>query len=138
MFLSLLLQLGLNRRIRQHQNYATLIDYTRYHPNTIPYTLDLDGKEHRYYIPEKVMELFDDEFDYREVANWQELTNLAVALFIGMAGEPATAPSGGGGESSTDNNWGCDKDEDDLRWARRCAEAATKKLGKQAKYGLRR
>lgn len=27
------------------------------------------------------MELFDDEFDYREVANWQELTNIAVAFF---------------------------------------------------------
>ncbi len=84
------------------------------------------------------MDLFNDEFDYREVANWQELTHLAVALFIGMAGGPATAPSGGSGGSSTDNNWGCDKDEDDLCWARRCAKAATQKLGKQPKYGLRR
>lgn len=31
-----------------------------------------------------------------------------------------------------------DKDEDDLRRARRCADAATKKLGKQPKSGLRR
>ncbi len=67
------------------------------------------------------MELFEDEFGYREVANWQDLTNLAVALFIGMVGGPATALSGDGGGSSTGNNWGRDKDEDDLRWARRCA-----------------
>ncbi len=67
------------------------------------------------------MELFEDEFDYREVANWEELTNLAVALFIGMAGGPASASSGGGGGSPIDNNWGRDKDEDDLRWARSCA-----------------
>lgn len=119
-------------------NYATLVDYTRYRPNTIPYTLEHDGKEHRYYIPEMVMDLFNDEFDYRETANWQELTNLAVALFIGMAGGPATTPSGGGGGSSTDNNWGRDKDEDDLRWARRCAKAAIQKLGKQPRHGLRR
>ncbi len=119
-------------------NYATLTDYTRYRPDTIPYTLDHDGKEHRYYIPEKVLELFEDEFDYRETANSQELINLAVALFIGMAGGPATASSGGGGGSSTDNNWGRDKDEDDLRWARRCAKAAIQTLGKQNKYGLRR
>ncbi len=81
---------------------------------------------------------FDDEFDHREIANWQELTNLAVALFIGMAGGPTTALSGDGGGFSTDNNWGRDKDEDDLRWARRCAKAATQKLGKQPKHGLRR
>ena len=102
-------------------NYATLVDYTRYRAGTTSYTLEHDGKEQRFYIPEKVMELFDNEFDYRETANCEELTNLAVALFIGMAGGPASAPSGGGGGSSTNNNWGRDKDEDDLRWARRCA-----------------
>ena len=119
-------------------NYATLIDYTQYRAGTTSYTLEHDGKEQRFYIPEKVLEFFDNEFDYRETANWQELTNLAVALFIGMAGGPASAPSGGGGGSSTDNNWGRDKDEDDLRWARRCAKAAAQKLGKQPTSGLRR
>ncbi len=119
-------------------NYATLVDYTRYCPDTIPYILEHDGKEYHYYIPEKVLEFFDNEFDHREIANWQDLTNLAVALFIGMAGGPATTSLEGGGCSSPDNNWDRDKDEDDLRWARRCAKAATKKLGKQAKSGLRR
>ena len=119
-------------------NYATLIDYTRYRAGTTSYMLERDGKEQRFYIPEKVMELFEEEFDYRETANWQELTNLAVALFIGMAGGPASAPSGGGGGSSNDNNWGRDKDEDDIRWARRCAKATAQKLGKQQKSGLRR
>lgn len=119
-------------------NYATLIDYTCYRLDTVPYTLEYDGREQRYYIPEKVMNLFENEFDYRETANWQELTNLAVALFIGMTGGPATTPSGGGGSSSTDNNWGRDKDEDDLRCARRCTKAAAQKLGKQNKSGFRR
>ena len=117
-------------------NYATLVDYTRYRAGTTSYTLEHDGKEQRYYIPEKVMEFFDSEFNYCETANWEELTNLAVALFIGMAGGPASTPSGGG--SSADSNWGRDKDEDDLRWARRCVKAATQKLGKQAKHGYRR
>ena len=119
-------------------NYETLIDYTQYRAGAISYTLEHDGKEHRFYIPEKVLEFFDSEFDYRETANCKELTNLAVALFIGMAGGPASAPSGGGGGASTNNNWGRDKDEDDLLWARRCAKAATQTLGKQPKYGLRR
>ncbi len=64
---------------------------------------------YHYYIPEKVMESLDDEFDYRDVANCQEPTNLAAARFIGMAGGPAATPSDGGGGSSTDNNWGRDK-----------------------------
>ena len=120
-------------------NDATLTDYTRYRAGTTSYMLERDGKEQRYYIPEKVLEFFDNEFDYRATANWQELTNLAVALFIGMAGGPATTTSGGGGGgSSADNNWGRDKDEDDLRWARCCAKAATQKLGKQPKSGLKR
>ena len=55
-----------------------------------------------------------------------------------MTGGPASVPSGGGGGLSADSNWGRDKDEDDLRWARRCAKAAAQKLGKQPKYGLRR
>lgn len=78
-------------------NYATLTDYTRYRAGTTSYMLEHDGKEQRYYIPERVLELFEDEFDYRDTANWEDLTNLAVALFIGMARGPATTPSGGGG-----------------------------------------
>ncbi len=70
--------------------------------------------------------MFDDELDYREVADWQELTNLAVALFIGMAGGPATTPSDGGGSSSTGNNWGRDKDGDNLRWTHRWTSRNTK------------
>ncbi len=52
--------------------------------------------------------------ELRKLANWQDLMNLAVVLFIGMAGGPATVSSNGGGGSSTDNNWGRDKDSDDL------------------------
>ena len=119
-------------------NYAPLIDYTQYRAGAISYMLEHDGKERHCYIPEKVLEFFENEFDYRETANCEELTNLAVAIFIGMAGGPALAPSGGGGGSSSNNNWGRDKDEDDIRWARRCAKFAAQKLGKQAKHGYRR
>ena len=82
--------------------------------------------------------MFINSFGYNVTANRDDLTNLAVALFIGMAGGPATTPSGGGGGYSSNNNWGRDKDEDDLRWVRRCAKAAIQKLGKQPKSGLRR
>ena len=57
--------------------------------------LEYNGNEYRYYIPKKVMDLFNDEFDYCKTANQQELTNLAVVLFIGIAGGPATTPPSG-------------------------------------------
>lgn len=85
------------------------------------YALEHNGTEQRVYIPEKVMEFFDNEFDHRETANCEDLTNLAVALFIGMTGGPATTLSGGGGSSSNYSNW-C-QDEDDIRYAK----AANKK-----------
>lgn len=115
-------------------NYPTQIDYTQYRAGTTSYTIEHNGREQRYHIPEKVMESFECELDYREDADWQELTNLAAALFIGMVGGPATAPSCGGGGSSPDNNRGRDNDEDSLCWARHCGKAAAKKLGKQHKY----
>lgn len=95
------------------------------------------GKDYRFYIPDKVMQLFDDEFDYRETANHKELTNYAVALFVGMMDVP-TVPLGGGGGTSNDLPWGQKGDEDEMERARRCAHAAVRKLGKKPKLSIRR
>ena len=95
------------------------------------------GREQRFYIPERVLDYFNDEFDYREVANSSELTDIAVALFVGMLDAPAVSTGGGGGGSQSDLPWR-DKDDDDLQWARRCARAATLLLGKKPRTGLRR
>ncbi len=80
------------------------------------------------------MEVFDDEFDYREVANHKDLTDFAVALFVGMTSAQA-APSGGGGGDSNGLSWGRNKDEDELEWARRCAREAARRIGKKPKTG---
>ena len=55
--------------------------------------------------------MFNDEFDYRETANSRDLTDMAVALFVGMLDVPAVPSEGGG--SSSDLPWGRE-DEDDL------------------------
>ena len=126
------------QQIAEHK--AASIDYTQYrpnHPNMIPYTLIHEGKEHRFYIPEKVLDCFNDEFDYRFVVNSQELTDMAVAIFVGLLETPNVATGGGGGGSQSDLPWR-DKDEDDLQWARRCARAASRSLGKKTKTGLKR
>ena len=113
------------------------IDYTQYRPghqNIIPYVFTYEGKEHRFYIPEKVLDCFNDEFDYRFIANCQELTDMAVAIFVGLIDTPNVTTGGG---SQSDLPWR-DKDEDDLQWARRCARAASRSLGKKTKTGLKR
>ena len=68
---------------------------------------------------------------FRCTANWQELTDRAVALFVGLTGN-------GGGGSSNDDNWRDRKDEDEMERARSCARAVPAHLGKQFKSGRRR
>ncbi|MCR1854811.1 relaxase/mobilization nuclease domain-containing protein [Parabacteroides distasonis] len=122
------------------EHKAVPIDYTQNRTgrsDIIPYTLTHEGKEHRFYIPEKVLDYFNDEFDYRSVSNCKELTDMATAIFVGLLETPSVATGGGGGGSQNDLPWR-DKDEDDLLWARRCARAAGRSLGKKPKTGLKR
>ncbi|KAA4626702.1 relaxase [Bacteroides ovatus] len=114
-----------------------VIDYFAWREGTSRYELAHDGKDYRLYIPDNVMQLFDDEFDYRETANHKELADYAVALFVGMMSVPAV-PSGGGGGTSNDLPWGRKEDEDEMERARRCARAAIKKFGKKSKSSIRR
>ena len=122
------------------EHKAVPIDYTQNRTersDIIPYTLTHEGKEHRFYIPEKVLDYFNDEFDYRFVSNCKELTDMAMAIFVGLLETPNVATGGGGEGSQNDLPWR-DKDEDDLLWARRCARAAGRSLGKKPKTGLKR
>lgn len=97
--------------------------------------MEVDGESHRFFIPDDVLQVFNDEFDYRETANSRELTDMAVALFIGMTGVPAVPASGGGGGGSSDLPWGRREDEDEREWARRCVRAAARTAGKKTKSG---
>lgn len=124
---------GTNRTLRS--TFAK--DYTQWKPSRTKVTIDSGGKTFTRYIPDDVMSLFEGEFDCREVANWQPLTNLTMAFFT-MLAVPDVTPSGGGGGSSSDQGWGRDKDEDEKEWARRCAQAAVKALGRKPKKGMRR
>lgn len=81
-------------------------DYSSWRENTSQYELTHDGKTSLFYIPDDVMQVFNDEFDYRETANWKELTDMAVALFVGLAALDTVSTGGsGGGGSSNDNDW---------------------------------
>lgn len=84
------------------------------------------------------MQVFDDEFDYREIANWQELTDMAIALFGSLTALDTVSTGGAGGGSSYDDNRRDRKDEDEIERARRCARAATAHLDKTPKSERRR
>lgn len=113
-------------------------DYTSWQEGTSGYDLSHNGKTHRFYIPNDVMQVFDDEFDYREIVNWQELTDMAVALFVGLTALDTVSTGSGGGGSSNDDNWRDRKDEEEIESARRCARAAVARLGRNLKLRRRR
>ena len=115
-----------------------VLDYTTWQEGTSRYELTHGGKTSQFYIPNDVMQVFDDEFDYREIVNWQELTDMAVALFVGLTALDTVSTGSGGGGSSNDDNWRDRKDEDEIERARRCARAAAARLGKTPKSGRRR
>lgn len=112
-------------------------DYSQWKNGTVPYTIQHEGESYKYYLPEKVMNLFEDEYDYRTVGNSVELTNLAAAIFVELAALNQASVSGGGGGSQSELPWR-DKEEDDMKWARRCMDAASRHLGKKPKTGIRR
>lgn len=113
-------------------------DYSSWHDGASRHELTHDGKTSLFYIPDDVMQVFNDEFDYRETMNWKELTDMAVALFVGLTALDTVSSGGGGGGSTNDNDWRDKKDEDEMERAHRCARAAAAHLGKKTKSGRRR
>lgn len=115
-----------------------VLDYTSWREGTSRYELTHGSKTSQFYIPNDVMQVFNDEFDYREIANWQELTDMAVALFVGLTALDTVSTGCGGGGSSNDDNRRDRKDEDEIERPRRCARAAAAHLGKTPKSVRRR
>ena len=113
-------------------------DYTTYKPNRQPTEFEHDGKTYKRYLPDKVLDFFNDEFDYLELANWQALQNLAMAYFTLITSPYEVTSGGGDGDSQSDLKWGRDPKEDEIEFARRCALAASNRIGRHPKGGMKR
>lgn len=122
--------------IRQHN--PVYENYTDYKPNRLPTEFEHDGKTYKRYLPDKVLDFFNNEFDYQELTNWQDLQNLAMAYFTLIASPYEMTSGGGGGGSLSDLKWGRDPEEDEIEFARRCAREASHRLGTQKKSGMKR
>lgn len=120
------------------QNNTVYEDYTDYKPNRQPTEFEHDGKTYKRYLPDKVLDFFNDEFDYRELTNWQDLQNLAMAYFTLITSPYEVTSGGGGGGSQSDLKWGRDPKEDEIEFARRCAQAASNRIGRHSKGGIKR
>ena len=120
------------------RNNPVYEDYTDYKPNSLPTEFEHNGKAYKRYLPGKVLDYFNDEFDYQELINWQDLQNLAMAYFTLIASPYEVTSGGGGGGSQSDLKWGRDPEEDEIEFARRCAREASHRLGIQKKSGIKR
>lgn len=120
------------------QNNSVHEDYTAWQSDRLRTEFEHDGKNYDRYIPEKVLDCLNDEFDFREVANWQPLQNLAIAFFTLVASPYGEVTGGGGGGSQSDLKWGRDPEEDEIEFMRRCAREASHRLGPQKKSGMKR
>ena len=127
-----------NPQPRVQRNTPVYEDYTTWQPGCLRTEFEHDGKTYDRYIPDKVLDRLNDEFDHRELANWQALQNLAMAYFTLVASPYGEVAGGGGGGSQSDLKWGRDPEEDEIEFARRCAQAASNRLGRHLKGGIKR
>jgi hypothetical protein len=94
-----------------------------------PLDLTLDGKRYETKTSGKAVKAFYEESRAIERTHSPEETgNIFRTAFLLFAGyvDAATsfAQKCGGGGSAPDQNWGRDKNEDDILWARRCFRKA--------------
>ena len=98
-------------------------------PVMVHHDIDVEGKHYPIDIPEKANDILMKEATLPDDVLWSRLAdvqNTALLLFANYV-DAATQMSescGGGGSSAMESGWGRKEDEDDIAWARRCAQQA--------------
>ena len=120
------------------RNRPVYEEYLSWQPGRQRTEFEHEGKTYNRYLPDKVIDCLNDEFDYRELVNWQALQNLTMAFFTLVASPYGEVTGGGGGGSQSDLKWGRDPEEDEIDFARRCAREASCRIAAQKKSGMKR
>lgn len=120
------------------RNRPVYEEYLSWQPGRQRTEFEHEGKTYSRYLPDKVIDCLNDEFDYRELVNWQALQNLTMAFFTLVASPYGEVTGGGGGGSQSDLKWGRDPEEDEIDFARRCAREASCRIAAQKKSGMKR
>ena len=98
-------------------------------PVMFHHNIDVEGKHYLVDIPEKANDVLMKEATLPDDVLWSRLAdvqNTALLLFANYV-DAATQMSescGGGGSNAMESGWGRKEDEDDMAWARRCAQQA--------------
>ena len=108
---------------------TTTSESVKQQPIVVHHDIDVDGKHYLFDIPEKINDILMKEATLPDDVLWSRLAdvqNTAILLFANYV-DAATQMSescGGGGSSAMESGWGRKEDEDDMAWARRCAQQA--------------
>ena len=104
------------------------------------YRFYYDGIEFCRFLPDKFIQMVEDEYDYRYFEDVNLHIGLASAIYAGiyagLIAQAQTSGSGGGGQFCS--GWGRKKDEDDERWARRAIALANGIRPKKSKSTSRK
>ncbi len=120
------------------QTALAVMPYSEYRDGFKPFDVKSGGRTYRHYLPERVSDFLNDEFDYREVSNSEQLQNFCAALFLGYVDALIAPGSGGGGGTSSDLKWGRDPKEDEMEYLKRCARKAKSLVGAVKRTGIKR
>ena len=94
----------------------------------VHHDIDVDGKHYLVDIPEKANDILMKEATLPDDVLWSKLAdvqNTAVLLFANyLDAAIQMSESCGGGGSAPESGWGRKENEDDIEWARRCAQQA--------------
>ena len=109
-----------------------------------PWGFTVDGKRYEKMVPGRVARVFDEESRLTEQSYSREETSqifrTAFLLFAGYVDAATSfAQNCGGGGSAPDQDWGRDKNEDDILWTRRCFRKAREMITTPViRWGMRR
>ena len=114
------------RQMPLHPSIAS--ESVKQQPVMVHHDIDVDGKHYQVDIPEKANGILMKEATLPDDVLWSKLAdvqNTAVLLFANYL-DAATqmSESCGGGGSAPESGWGRKENEDDIEWARRCAQQA--------------
>ncbi len=109
---------------------ATEIKPNTQRPPQRPYgykAIEVEGKKYEVVIPREANQVFHSELELPDGAPASEMLHLmhvAALLFAGYVDAATTIVESHGGGGGVSPSWGRDDDEDDRKWARRCAQKA--------------
>ncbi len=114
---------------RQMQLHSTTTSESVKQPVIVHHDIDVDGKHYLIDIPEKINDILMKEATLPDDVLWSRMAyvqNTALLLFANYldAATQMSESCGGGGSSAMESGWGRKEYEDDIAWARRCAQQA--------------